>query len=165
MSVCEMCGKNVPSIRPVFIDGARLSVCPNCSKFSDENKKGSGNRPAGPSAQVIDQRLEKRNRRMQTKNIYDGKDNIQIVDGYGDMIRKAHTAKGMDLKQFAESIGEKQGILAKVESEDLLPDDKLVKKIEKALDIKLTEVVSGGGAIGQGNKSDKMTLANFIRKE
>ena len=71
----------------------------------------------------------------------------------------------MDLKQFAESIGEKQGILAKVEAETLLPDDKLVKKIEKALDIKLTEVVAGGGAIGQGSRNDKMTLANFIKKE
>ncbi len=163
--ICEMCGKNVPSTRPVFIDGARLSVCPNCARFGDENRGGSGGRAAGPSATVIEQRLEKRNRRMQTKDVYDGKDNIQVVDGYGEIIRKAHTARGMDLKQFAESIGEKQGILAKVEAETLLPDDKLVKKIEKALDIKLTEVVAGGGAIGQGSRNDKMTLANFIKKE
>ena len=163
--ICEMCGKNVPSTRPVFIDGARLSVCPNCARFGDENRGGSGNRAAGPSATVIEQRLEKRNRRMQTKDVYDGKDNVQIVDGYGEIIRKAHTARGMDLKQFAESIGEKQGILAKVEAETLLPDDKLVKKIEKALDIKLTEVVAGGGAIGQSSRNDKMTLANFIKKE
>ena len=162
--ICEMCGKNVPSTRPVFIDGARLSVCPNCAKFGDENR-GNARGGAGPSPTVIEQRLEKRNRRMQTKDVYDGKDNVQVVDGYGEIIRKAHTARGMDLKQFAESIGEKQGILAKVEAETLLPDDKLVKKIEKALDIKLTEVVAGGGAIGQNSRSDKMTLANFIKKE
>jgi len=163
--ICEMCGKNVPSTRPVFIDGARLSVCPNCARFGDENRGGSGNRAAGPSATVIEQRLEKRNRRMQTKDVYDGKDNVQVVDGYGEIIRKAHTAKGMDLKQFAESIGEKQGLLAKIEAEDLIPDDKVIKKIEKALDIKLTEVVAGGGSVGQGRKGDKMTIADFIKKE
>ena len=52
-----------------------------------------------------------------------------------------------------------------MEAETLIPDDKLVKKIEKALDIKLTEVVAGGGAIGQGSRNDTMTLANFIKKE
>ena len=163
--ICEMCGKNVPSTRPVFIDGARLSVCPNCARFGDENRGNSRNGATGPSATVIEQRLEKRSRRMQTKNVYDGQDNVQLVDGYGNIIKRAHTARGMDLKQFAESIGEKQGILAKVEAETLIPDDKLVKKIEKALDIKLTEVVAGGGSIGQGSRSDKMTLANFIKKE
>ena len=163
--ICEMCGKNVPSTRPVFIDGARLSVCPNCARFGDENRGNSRNGAAGPSATVIEQRLEKRSRRMQTKDVYDGKDNIQLIDGYGEIIKRAHTSRGMALKQFAESIGEKQGILAKVEAETLIPDDKLVKKIEKALDIKLTEVVAGGGAIGQSSRNDKMTLANFIKKE
>ena len=162
--ICEMCGKNVPSTRPVFIDGARLSVCPNCAKFGDENR-GNARGGAGASPTVIEQRLEKRNRRMQTKNVYDGNDNVNIVDGYGEVIKKARTARGMDLKQFAESIGEKQGLLAKIEAEDLVPDDKVVRKIEKALDIKLTEVVAGGGSIGQGGRNDKMTLANFIKKE
>ena len=162
--ICEMCGKNVPSTRPVFIDGARLSVCPNCARFGDENR-GNARGGAGASPTVIEQRLEKRNRRMQTKNVYDGNDNVNIIDGYGNAIKKARTARGMDLKQFAESIGEKQGLLAKIEAEDLVPDDKVVRKIEKALDIKLTEVVAGGGSIGQGGRNDTMTLANFIKKE
>ena len=109
--ICEMCGKNVPSTRPVFIDGARLSVCPNCVKFADESKGGRSGSP-GASPTVIEQRLEKRNRRMQSKNLYDGNDNVHIVDGYGEIIKKARSSRGMDLKQFAESIGEKQGLLA-----------------------------------------------------
>ena len=43
-------------------------------------------------------------------------------------------------------------------------DDKLIKKIEKALDIKLMETVQSGTTVG-GSRSDKMTLANFIKKE
>ena len=70
----------------------------------------------------------------------------------------------MDLKTFANEIQEKQGILAKVESNNLVPEDRLIKKIEKALDIKLTEAVQSGGTVG-GGYSNSMTLGNFIKRE
>ena len=163
--ICEMCGKEVPVTKPVFIEGSRLSVCPNCAKFGDDyratqSKGGS----AGPSAQVIEQRLQRREQRMQTKDVYRGTETVELVDDYGGVIRRARMAKGMDLDQFAASILEKKGILAKVEANDLIPDDKLVKKLEKALDIKLTETVSSGGRIG-GGQSTKMSLGDFIKKE
>ena len=63
----------------------------------------------------------------------------------------------MDLDQFAASILEKKGTLAKIEANDLIPDDKMIKKLEKALDIKLTETVSSGGRIG-GGQNTKMSL-------
>ena len=101
---------------------------------------------------------------MQTKDVYRGAETVELIDDYGGAIRKARLAKGMDLDQFAASILEKKGILAKVEANDLIPDDKLVKKLEKALDIKLTETVSSGGRIG-GGQSAKMSLGDFIKKE
>ena len=160
-----MCGKEVPVTKPVFIEGSRLSVCPNCAKFGDEYR-GSQSRSGapGPSAQVIEQRLQRREQRMQTKDVYRGAETVELIDDYGGVIRKARLAKGMDLDQFAASILEKKGILAKVEANDLIPNDKLVKKLEKALDIKLTETVSSGGRIG-GGQSTKMSLADFIKKE
>ena len=162
--MCEMCGKEVPVTRPVFIERTKLNVCPSCARFGDEYR-GSAGQSQGPSAQVIEQRLERRNRRMQTKDVYAGRDSVRLIDGYGEAIRKARSAKGMDAEQFAASISEKKGIIMKVESEDLTPDDKLVKKIEKALDITLTETVQGGGSLGKGGSNAKMTLADFIKKE
>ena len=163
--ICEMCGKEVPVTKPVFIGKAKLNVCSNCAKFGDDyratqSKGGS----AGPSAQVIEQRLQRREQRMQTKDVYRGAETVELIDDYGGAIRKARLAKGMDLDQFAASILEKKGILAKVEATDLIPDDKLVKKLEKALDIKLTETFSSGGRIG-GGQSAKMSLGDFIKKE
>ena len=162
--ICEMCGKEVPVTKPVFIGKAKLNVCSNCAKFGDDyratqSKGGS----AGPSAQVIEQRLQRREQRMQTKDVYRGTETVELIDDYGGAIRKARMAKGMDLDQFAASILEKKGILAKVESNQLVPDDKLVKKLEKALDIKLTETISSGGRIG-GGQSAKMSLGDFIKK-
>ncbi len=71
----------------------------------------------------------------------------------------------MDLEQFAASILEKKGTLSKIEANALVPDDKIIKKIEKALGIKLTETVQTGVTVGGGNSGNKMTLGNFIKKE
>ena len=163
--ICEMCGKEVPVTKPVFIAGAKLNVCPNCSKFGDDARANQSKSGApGPSAQVIEQRLQRREQRMQTKDVYRGTETVELIDDYGGEIRKARMAKGMDLDEFAASIFEKKGILAKIEANQLVPDDKMVKKLEKALDIKLTETVSSGGRIG-GGQSSKMSLGDFIKKE
>lgn len=163
--ICEMCGKDVPQTREAIVSGARIMVCPSCSKFGEVSGTAGSSRPGAPVSQtVIDQRLEKRERRMQSKDIYAGTTTIELVDDYGGVIRKAREARGMDLKTFANEIQEKQGILAKIESNNLVPEDKLIKKIEKALDIKLTEAVQSGGTVG-GGRSDSMTLGNFIRRE
>ena len=162
--ICEMCGKEVPLTKTVVIDGARLNVCPGCSRFGEDYR--SGNQSTGPVSQtVIEERLQKRERRMKTRDIYSGETSVELVDDYGGAIRAAREAKGLDQEKFAELIQEKRGILAKIESNNLIPDDKIIKKIEKALGIKLTETVQSGGKVGPGGANDRMTLGNFIRKE
>ncbi|MCK9322391.1 MAG: helix-turn-helix domain-containing protein, partial [Candidatus Methanomethylophilaceae archaeon] len=77
----------------------------------------------------------------------------------------AREAKGMELEDFAKSILEKKGTIGKIEANDLIPDDKMIAKLEKALGIKLREAVQSGAIVGSGNKSNSMTLSNFIKKE
>lgn len=162
--ICEMCGRDAPC-RPVYIEGTRLSVCQNCSRFSDEGRmSGRGSAP-GPSASVIEERLQRRERRMQTKDVYAGMSSVELVEDYGGLIRRARTGKGMDQDEFAASINEKKGIIAKLESNSMIPDEKLTKKIERALDIKLTETVQSAGGTGGRAGSQRMTLENFIRKQ
>ena len=108
--ICEMCGKEVPVTKPVFIERSKLNVCPNCAKFGDDYRAPqTRGGTAGPSAQVIEQRLQKREQRMQTKDVYRGTETVELIDDYGGVIRKARLAKGMDLDQFAASILEKKG--------------------------------------------------------
>ena len=52
-----------------------------------------------------------------------------------------------------------------VTTQNLVPDDKLVAKLEKALNIKLKETVQSGGQVSGGAKSQTMTLGNFIKVE
>ena len=162
--ICEMCGKEVPVTKTVIVEGSRMNVCPNCARFG-EDYRASSSHGAPVTQTVIEERLQKRERRMQSKDIYASSTSVELVDDYGGVIRDARTEQGMDQKQFASVIQEKQGTLAKIESNNLIPDDKIIKKIEKALGIKLTETVNSGVTVGPGSSGNKMTLGNFIRKE
>ncbi len=168
--LCEMCGKSVPFTKSVMIDGAKLEVCPECARFGDDYKASSSSQSSGQSTggsrTVIEQRLERREKRMGTKDVYAQAKTVEVIGNYGKTIREAREAKGMDLDAFSKLISEKKGTMAKIEANRLVPDDKLVKKIEKALDIKLLETVSSGaGQSTGGGSSGKMTLGDFIKKK
>lgn len=163
--ICEMCGKDVPSTRPMMVEGSKLNLCPSCMRFGDDYKAPRDDTGSSTNNTVIQQRLERRERRMQTKDIYAGAASVEIVDNYGEIIRRARMKKGMDMEEFAKSISEKKGTLVKIESQNLVPDDKLVAKLEKALGIKLKETVQSGGQVSGGSKSQTMTLGNFIKVE
>lgn len=161
--LCEMCGKSVPATKTVIVEGSRLNVCPNCARFGEDYRAtNSGSAPVSQS--VIEARLQKREKRMQSKDIYSGA-TVELIDDYGTVIREAREAKGMDRKEFAASLSERELTISKIESNSLVPDDKIIKKIEKALGIKLTEAVQSGASVGAGGNPNKMTLANFIKKE
>ena len=163
--LCELCGKEAGAARPVFIEGTKLRVCQNCMKFGEEYRvQGGRSDTPAPSAAVIEERLQKREKRMQTRDVYAGTQSVELVEDYGKVIKNARAAKGMDLEQFAASISEKKGTIAKIEANDLVPDDKLMKKIEKALNIRLTETVISAAVTGRSSGA-AMTLENFIKKK
>jgi len=161
--LCELCGKTVPFTKSVMIDGAKLEVCSECAKFGEDYKTSSEGSTGG-SKTVIEQRLEKRQKRMGTKDIYAQAKSVEIVENYGKVIREAREARGMDLEDFANLINEKKGTIAKIETNKLIPDDKLTKKIQKALDIKLLETVALGATQTAAGGPGKMTLGDFFKK-
>ncbi len=164
MMLCELCGKDAPFTRSVVIGGARLDACSECAKFGEERGSASSESSTGGNRAVIEQRLERRQRRMGTRDIYADAKPIELIEDYGSVIRKARESKGMDLDKFSDSINEKRGTIAKIETNDLIPDDKLAKKIERALDIKLFDTLSTGMVQSSGSSGGKMTLGDFLKK-
>ncbi len=165
-----MCGKDVPNTLSMMVEGTKLNLCPSCAKFGDShgssNRSDNGAYPfTGANRAAIEERLEKREKRMQTRDIYAANGGTELISDYGAVVRKARQKAGMNEEDFARSINEKKGIILKVESQSLVPDDKLVTKLEKALNIKLKEVIKDGEVVGGGPKSNGMTLGNFIKVE
>jgi putative transcription factor len=160
-----MCGNEVPITKPMLVEGTKLSLCPNCARFGDEYKVANAQPGSPASRTVIEDRLQRRERRMQTRDIY-SVSTRELIEDYGTKVRIAREAKGLDIDEFAKSIFEKRGIIAKIEANDLVPDDKMINKLEKALGITLKETVQSGGQVGAGGaRSESMTLSNFIKKE
>lgn len=169
--ICEMCGKDVPATRPMMVEGTRLNLCGGCAKFGDSDRRnaapgsGSGSSYSGSNSAIIRERLEKRERRMQTRDIYSANGGVELIGNYGEIVRKAREKKNLTAEKFAESVNERKGTIDRIESQSLVPDDKLIAKLEKALGIKLKEAVQDGGVVSGGQKSQGMTLGNFIKTE
>lgn len=166
-SQCEMCGKNVGT-RPYTVQGARMNLCIDCARFGAEYndpRANAGSRPAaGTTDAVIQQRLEKREKRKQTRDIFTGSETTELREDYGKAISDAIKKTGMSVKDYSASIGEKELTINKIINQSLTPDDKIIAKLEKTLGIKLYETVNSGSVSG-GTRSQTMTIANFIRTE
>ena len=67
--ICELCGKEQERTTSVQIEGTYLRVCKECARFGDTVKPGA--KTGGAQAQtVIAARLENRERRMKTRDVY-----------------------------------------------------------------------------------------------
>jgi putative transcription factor len=160
--ICELCGKEVPETRSVWIEGAQMKACKDCQRFGDKAQAGA---KESPTKVVIASRLEQRERRMRTRDIYKEEEVFELVDDYAARIRDARNARGWKTEQLAAKISEKASTLSKVEAGHLKPDDALVAKLEKELNIVLIEKVP---LIQQEAKNAKygggITIEHFIKK-
>jgi len=141
---CEMCGETIRGVpKLVRIEGAELSVCSRCEKFGTEVQqvrrtdirapaKGPASRPtpspAGGTAQV-----------RYKRDMFDYMEG-EIVEDYAARIRHAREEKGLSQKDLAMQMKEKEHLIRKIENSDLIPEEGVRKKLEKALDIKLLDV-------------------------
>jgi putative transcription factor len=62
-----------------------------------------------------------------------------------------------------KKINEKKSVVAKLEHGDMVPDEKLVKKLERALDISLKEELSPVSPPKKTDSAKSMTLGDFIK--
>lgn len=163
MGSCEMCGREVPSLRRAIVEGTMMSVCGNCVKFGVE-QAGQANEVTGRSR--VTQSLDARAKRSQQRDIYAGEEMELAVD-YGNRVRKARTERGISVEDLGQKIKEKVTILHKVESGSYHPDDGLVLKLEREFGIKLKEKVDKTTASASSAvTSDKsLTLGDLIKKQ
>jgi putative transcription factor len=66
----------------------------------------------------------------------------EVVQDYDERIRSARESRGLSQEELAKQLNEKASLIRKLERGDVLPSDSVQRKLEKELDISLTE---GGG--------------------
>jgi len=118
---CEVCGRGNAKIF-ALVDGVKMRVCEACSKF-------------GKVIEVEKEhaKIEDTPRGIETEE--------EIVEDYADIIKNAREKKGITRTELAAQMNEKESFLKKVEAGESPPSDQLADKLEKALKIKLYEVI------------------------
>ena len=137
--ICELCGSDFPRLTPTLIEESLLEVCPKCAQYGVRQRKSVPDQKL-PDQDFVTERLEKRERRQKGRDIYTQMTN-ELVEDYDKVIRRGREKKGLDQKKLAKLIQEKKSIIAKLETRSMRPTDRLLTKLEKALDVKLTENV------------------------
>lgn len=144
---CEVCGKitKIPT-KAVKIEGAEFKACGDCSKLGTviEKKRPSGEGKAygtpAPSRYA-----PKSVQKSRPKNYFAGLEN-ELVEDFDQVIKKAREAKGLSQEDLALKIKEKAALIKKIERKEINPEETVVKKLEKELEIKLTETLQTGEA-------------------
>lgn len=111
-------------------------VCPQCQKFGKEERQEKKTIPIPIN---VVERLEKREQKLKEKDIFEGKEEETLVEDYSQKIRNARNRMNLTIDDLGKKINEKRTIIAKIESGEMIPTDELVKKLERALNIKLME--------------------------
>jgi len=130
---CEICGAEIPGTpNRIVIDRSTLDVCKSCARFGKAEDKWT---PVPRKVVPVERAFTVK--RPQSRDQF--KDLVEIVPEYGRVIREARESLGLTPDELASTIKEKAALIKKIERQELVPEDRVRKKLEKELNIKLTD--------------------------
>ena len=153
---CEICGSEIHggSVK-VNIDGSELDACGKCSQLGNvTNKRSPVSKKVAPVARHF---AKRRPQRTSFDTVSD-----ELVEDYETLIRDSRRDRNWSQDQLAGKIKEKASLLKKIERGEITPEDSIIKKLERALNIKLTE--QGGESDWSGGSLSKGTTLGDIVK-
>lgn len=153
MSYCERCGRK-SRLQLVEIEGARVYVCPDCSRFGKIVKEEKEARPMAST--VPRPKLERPPKPDALTNR-----SKELAEDYPRRIQRAREKKGWSREELGRKLSERVSIITKLENGEMRPPDSLIKKLERTLEIELMEYVEEIH-MTTGADSRGMTLADFI---
>ncbi|HQD26805.1 MULTISPECIES: multiprotein bridging factor aMBF1 [Methanoculleus] len=145
---CELCGVSIQGPPKIIqIEGAELCVCVRCSKYGTEvqQPRRTSAAPQKKPGLAVPQT------RKRPRDVFDLMEG-DLVEDYADRIRIAREAKEWSTLDLAQAIKEREILIKKIEKGDLIPEDEVRRKLEKALNIRLidsTEDSTSAGRAGQ----------------
>lgn len=160
---CEVCGCRINS-KPfkVIIEGARLTVCSECSKhgkiiYEEPKPKTAFSRPkTAPSP------LRIQVKKTQTPTV---DTTLELVENFEVKIRQAREKLGLSHEELGKRINEKVSLLRKIETGKMKPDNRLATTLEHTLKVKLI-VPAKEERVPQariGKTSRELTLGDLIQ--
>jgi len=138
---CEVCGKQIHGKgRNIIIDGAKLTVCPECTQFATSAPQAYRQQTIGAKKTPGTPRIRQRRAiRRGEITIYE---DLELVENYSSLVKRARERTGLTHTDLSRKIGEKVSLLQKLETGKMVPDQALAKKLEYTLKVKLLQPAS-----------------------
>ena len=156
---CEVCGREImgsPNYR--IIEGGKLTVCGQCAQFGTQEWD-----PTRPQARKTPTRRRSGQPAPRRRSDIDSAENMELVDGYGMLVKKARQKKGLSVEDFAKQIREKESVVKKLEKENMNPPMNLVKKVQNSLGVNILEEATGGKGSVLSRAMGPRTLGDLIK--
>ena len=136
---CEVCGRKIHT-EPVraIIEGAKLTVCVECSKHGKIILHEEADLPKKPTAksQTPISVLQKRPIVAKVEITQ------ELTEDYASKIRAAREKLALSHEELGKKINEKASVLRNLEARKMAPNNQLASKLEHMLKIKLLVPVS-----------------------
>lgn len=156
---CEVCGREINGL-PYYrvIEGGKLTVCSQCSKFSDQEWD-----PKTPQARTGTTRRRSAQPKPRRRSDIEAAESLELVDGYGMIIKKARQKRGISVEDFAKKINEKESVVKKLEKEDMNPPTDLIRKVQRELGINILEEAETSKGVVLTRPMGPRTLGDLIK--
>jgi len=134
---CDVCGREIIG-KPhrVIIEGAKLTTCAQCAKL------GSGEwnpepKSLGASLRMEPTRTRQFKPRWTKRRSKEIREDLTIIENFGSIVREARRKLSLSQEDLGRKIGEKVSVIRKIEVERIMPSERLARKLEHALGVKL----------------------------
>jgi putative transcription factor len=191
MAQCEMCGAETSSPRTVKIEGAELDVCDSCAGFGTEVREQgseststkystgssgssgrsgrsgggeSGGESAGSGAGESGGGSGSGGSRSGSRRP-DPFDDDTLAQDYDDRLREAREGTGLSQADLAKELNEKASLIRKLERGEMLPSNRVQKKLERRFDIDLTEEGAEDTEWEGGASTGSYTFGDVVKRK
>jgi putative transcription factor len=160
---CEVCGRKIRSL-PVraVIEGAKLTVCVECSKLGTViyEEPAAASAPASSSSTKNFVHIPVIVRKPSAPNVQISQ---EIVDDYATVIRTAREKAGLSIEDLGKKVAERASLLKHIETGKVEPNNQLANRLEHVLKIKLMVQISDEKVQATPKTpSEGMTLGDLI---
>ena len=157
---CDVCGRQIigKSYR-VIIERAKMTTCSQCAELGSAYWEPEPKRNKQPLISGVRTTVNIPSKKTFT-NI---PENVAIIENFGSIIRQAREKLGLSHEDLGRKISERVSVIKKVETEKMVPDEKLAAKLEHTLRVKLlTTIVEPKTTLPVPQTSKTVTLGEIV---
>lgn len=131
---CEMCGKDA-SLKRTKVEGAELKLCDECQAAGEVVETGPGGSSSGSSRSSSSGSSSGSSSSSRNRKPRDQQESLK--PDFDSLVRSARSERDYTKEELANEINEKTSVISRIESGSLKPDQRLAKKLNKALGVEL----------------------------